>query len=344
MEAVHPRYASLKDSIQDSEVLASQYANEAIKSNEVNDKDLLADTMTEWGKLFLKEGLSVNIKNIEVFSEVTMLCYSAEKQDLAGRLAISIVDAMQQLSKQYMSSSLVIDRLEGISEKLFNGVDRLERVNDTIVKALPRRKISAVRKKSEPAVLQMEQPNNGGTATTKEPLAPGKYMISLDTAGTPLRLNTIVPEEQTGETDPKIQDEAMEETQDPDQETIIDPMSDHAKSLRADYRTFYGDPSFSVLAHEKQVGLLEYYMNYILGISMDDLAEDVTRYHMLTDIVDKNRLMTVCKDAKEGSLTAPKIRAAIEEVVLAINSCGPAYGNYKAMLVTEGDNLKLYIS
>lgn len=346
MDAVHPRYRDLKDNIRNSEVLASQYAAETLKISDTVDKEEMEQAMKDWDSMFLKEGLTVNNSNIGVFSEVSLLCEETGNKELAGKFAIAIVNSLHQVARQYMTSHDLLERLEGISDRLYTGVDRMEKQTDALSKIIPKKKVIIAKKRA-----QNGQPsdNDNINQDRKEggQLKPGSYVILADNGG-----NTIVANQ--GENPISDAERAMEvDTGDTgnddkdvpdDSKSTLNPMSETAKAARDGYRAYYSDPRFSNLAPEKQISIIEYYITQILGLSSEAWTDDAAKYHMLVDLIDKGRVIDICEAAKTGELTPSLIVDSVEEIVHAINTCHEAYGNYGAIVLKTGGVHKLSIT
>ncbi|AZN18351.1 putative phosphoprotein [Zhuye pepper nucleorhabdovirus] len=341
---VHPRYANLPENVRNSEVMASKYAEEIMNTENPGDSDELHDIMQEWDTHFKKEGLIVSDKDIGVFGEVVMMIRKAENKELEGKLAIALTNALHGVTKQYMNSTMLLDRLESVATNLFSGVDELKKTSAALVKIVPRQKITPKRNK-EPR-LEVVSDN-----VNKEKIyLPGEINDQLTTKNLPVNDDDVMDTmgdtplepryEQPGGT---IRGNNMRTAS--DVETgMLDPGSEEAKRLRAAYKLHYSDEKFSSFSPPQQVALIEYYITYILGIKPEVWTQDVAIYHMLADLIDKERVILMCNEAKNNELTEEHIHYAVEEIEEAIIACNKAYGRYVPAIVIKDERSYLTIT
>ncbi|QJQ80123.1 phosphoprotein [Sowthistle yellow vein virus] len=330
---VHHKYADLPTTVS-SEVLSSQYAAQVIKAGaEENQADLMT-IMGEWNDLFRREGVTVSNSIIEVLSEVTLLCGKNGKEELAGRFAGAVVEMANNISKQYMAATSTVSALENLVNNFQDGLEEMKKINYSMNRMLPRIKKASQKKSS--SFITEEQAE--GDIMQEENKSPDKNQMAEMTSN-----NTTTPTEshphrmvdteilQQITTEGKVK--GKEERPDP-----VDPSSDLARGLRMSYRSFYSQSEkFNSLTEEKQGASIKYYINHILGISDDVLIRWTYMYPLLSDLIDKTKLILLCTKAQASALANDDLKGGILQVMDAIASCHQAYGPVSASMINDLD-------
>ncbi|DAF42298.1 TPA_asm: P [Plectranthus aromaticus virus 1] len=322
---VHPRYSGLPPSAKTSEVMASQYADEVARSGSQEEAEQLTAFMLEWEDHMKREGLTVSNRLIAVLGEITLLCKNSGKEELAGKLANALVDSFSSVIRQHLSITKMMENLETISESLFAGVDELKQVGEGMKKMLPRKKVSIAKKIEGKDITlppsQESQSKDPGDKTIKQGSQQEEDMDldpTLSTGDPPTRSGGQSKEDELG--------------------------SQTMRDARAAYRAHYNTQEFTNMEPTKQAALIEYYANHVLGITPSVMSHGPRIKSMVYDLTDKERVIEVCNKIKAGTLTEGIITESVEEMVDAINTCGEAYGGYKAQEIITDDRSRMIIT
>ncbi|DAF42450.1 phosphoprotein [Bacopa monnieri virus 2] len=303
-DKVHPRYQNLPVTANSSEVMASKYAAEIAKAGNEDDDAELMRFMEEWEDQFKREGLTISNRMIATLSEVTLLCKRSGKEELAGKLAINLVDSYQGIIRQHASISSVMGHLETLANNLFTGIDEIKKLGSDLKKALPRKKLSVSKKVSGhnegPIVMEHTEEKEPDQGDKEGPQ--------------PMQAE---PSEHTNQKKKEIK--------------APDPLeTDSMRQLRSSYRDYYMTPEFAAYDVMKQHQIVNYYVEHVLGYSPPASGGKDHSLSMIFDLTDKERVLDVCKRIKAGSLDEAVITESVEEIVEAINVCNAAYGGHKA--------------
>ncbi|AKH61402.1 phosphoprotein [Datura yellow vein nucleorhabdovirus] len=318
-DKVHPRYQSLPKTATSSEVMASKYAAEISKTGNTEDDEEMMKYTEEWEEHFRREGLTISNRLIATLSEVTLLCKKNNKEELAGKLATTLVDSFQSVIRQHTSLSNVVSHLEALSENLFTGIDEIKKLGTDLQKALPRKKISVSKKSSRP-IKQAEPIYDLSDSPEMMKHQPTTFSI---------------PQEQAPGTSSAPPPQTMEHETTKEPENNLE--SEAMKQLRSSYRGYYSSDEFVAFDIIKQHQIVNYYVENVLGFKKDPEDKDPHVLSMIFDLVDKERVLAVCKKIKTGELDEALITDSVEEIVEAINKCGPAYGERTAEeVIVEG--------
>uniref|UniRef100_A0AAU7E1N1 Phosphoprotein n=1 Tax=Sambucus betanucleorhabdovirus 2 TaxID=3141830 RepID=A0AAU7E1N1_9RHAB len=325
---VHPRYAGLPDTAVTSEVMASKYAAEVSKLGNEEEKEYIIGAMEEWSTHFREEGLTVADKHLAVLGEMSLILQNAGKGDFVGKIAIMLADMLKCSLLEGRAASLSVERLDLISDNFLRGVDKLMKVTESISSVLPRKHIKASKRtKSGPMLRQVAGPKDN---RDEEEKTDGTQPMQTTEAAIETAENPPTPREQKQEGNPKPRD---------GKEPMITGENSHGdqtEALRSKVRTHYSDTEFESYSDNKKMALIYYYIEAILGVSKSLVNQDANLRQMLFDIVDKRRVIRVCKLAKSGEFTISDMTESIEEAYDAIIACGNLYGNYASEIVTSG--------
>uniref|UniRef100_A0AAU7E0R1 Phosphoprotein n=1 Tax=Sambucus betanucleorhabdovirus 2 TaxID=3141830 RepID=A0AAU7E0R1_9RHAB len=326
--AVHPRYAGLPDTAINSEVMASKYAAEVSKLGNEEEKEYIIGAMEEWSTHFREEGLTVADKHLAVLGEMSLILQNAGKGDFVGKIAVMLADMLKCSLLEGRAASLSVERLDLISDNFLRGIDKLMKVTESISSALPRKHIKASKRtKSGP----MLRPVAGHEESKNE---------EEKTDGNPPTQTTVAAMETTESPPTPAGKKPMEY---PTSKNGKEPMTteepssgDQTEAMRSKVRTHYSDTEFESYPDNKKMALIYYYIETILGVSKSLINQDANLRQMLFDIVDKRRVIRVCKLAKSGEFTISDMTESIEEAYDAILACSSLYGNYASEIVTSG--------
>lgn len=357
---IHAKYANLPDSAKNSEVLSSQYAAAVIRAGAEDDQEDLVPIMEEWEAHLRGEGVTVATSIIEVLGEVTLLCKKNKKEELAGRLAEAITDLAKGVAKQYVSSTSLVEKMSSMTDMFFEGLEELKKASTGLQKLVP--KLKAHTKKSTSGHPATSSATKRRRDTIKGPPASPIYGVmetDQDVYDTP----TDTKKDAKGK-EPMKDDTNMDMIKDEASPSSIDlsdlhtplvhttlPMGTEQENRDQDvelakshYRAHYSSPEFSAFPPEKQVSLMEYYIEFVLKVPTTIWVEHPWVYGMLTDLIDKEQATAICRGAQQGILKSAQVMEAVEDIQAAIVACSGIYGVVNTEVRMEDSTPFLYIT
>ncbi|AUW36415.1 phosphoprotein [Black currant nucleorhabdovirus 1] len=309
---VHGPYSGLPQSALNSEVLTSRLANEVVKSDTIDDEERTIAYMKEWMKTMSDKGINIPTRVIEVLAEISIVLENSGMDDLHGKFGFAMVEFGTHLMKNQIAPNTLLEKMTGLVDKLYEGVNEMKKTNDKINQDLPRTIAKAKRQQSGKAKASETSPEKVNNNNLSPP-------------------STAQSNTDTGV---KEQEEKME-TDAP----ALNPKSEKAKQLRDTYKAHYSTPGFDAYTPEKVRELITYYARHILDIRPDIWQDDASTFNMVSDLIDKKRLFIVLSKAKDMGLSYEDHATAREEFIDAINTCSPAYGSYTVQGMIHGDDV-----
>lgn len=306
---IHPRFANLPHTINDSEVITSKLTGENMDEETHDINEDLAAHVQEWAKMLRQEGLTTSDSVLHTFAEFSIMCDNSELNTLKGDMINAIVSFGKYQLNQAIAPTTMLTRMDSLSDKMHAEIVTLSEISNKLAAAIPRKILKAKSKAKEPAIEvipdnQADKSNLPLPKTqeqwTREVIAKGKQVV----------------------------DDDYDMSDEPGPVKIHPSQITEARALLQEY---YSSPSFTNLTINKQYEFLNYYVENILHVPYANSQFGEVYTKTFWDLIDKSRLVTLLNKARHTTVTSEDIMDAQEEYAEALNN---AYIYYEGLTVT----------